>query len=228
VLGAEVMLARRVERLTPFAREQLDGPIGEGSSEALRLVWLGDSTGDGVGASSPSRVLPRVVAEGLDRPVQLSVLAVSGARVSDVVSSQLPALTALQPEWVIVGVGSNDVSHVTNRRRFRASLDRLLAGIKAAGAERIVLLGVGEFAATPLLAQPLRAVAGLRADQLNGDIRLVAERHEALFVDIIARTGDRFVSDPKRYHASDRYHPSDEGYALWAQATLDAIRQAGW
>lgn len=123
----------------------------------------------------PSRALSRLVAEGLARPVQLSVLAVSGARVSDVVSSQLPAPAALHPKWVIVGVGSNDVSHVTSRGRFRASLDRLLAGIKAAGAERIALLGRRRARRGASLAQPLRVVAGLRADQLNADGRALAK-----------------------------------------------------
>lgn len=228
VLGIEIALAVRVERIDPYPPERLDGLIAPGPREPIRLVWIGDSTGDGVGASSPDHALPRVVATGLARPIHLSVLARSGSRAADAVAEQLPRLAALRPQWVIIAIGGNDVTHLTRRARFRTDLDALVAGATAAGAERVVVLGVGEFAATPLLRQPLRALAGARAHRVDADVRAVARRHGALYVDIIGETGRAFAADPRRLHARDGFHPSDDGYALWADATLRAIRRAGW
>lgn len=105
-------------------------------------------------------------------------------------------------------------------------LDRLLAGVRDAAPSRVVVLGIAEFASTPLFLQPLRAIAGKRADMLDRDVRAAARKHDALFVDIKGRTGRAFVEDPRRHHARDGFHPSDDGYRLWAEATLDAIRDA--
>jgi len=223
LLAIEVRLARRAERIEPFDRSVLDGSIGGESASPLRIAWLGDSTGAGVGASSPDNALPRVVARGLRRPVDLTVLAESGARVRDVLDDQIPLLQSLRPDWVIVGIGGNDVTHLTSRASFRSDLADVLRRSAAVGAERVVLVGIGEFAATPLLAQPLRAIAGMRADRLAADQKRVARERGALFVDVIEATGAAFVRDPKRYHAHDGFHPSDDGYALWADAVLSTI-----
>jgi len=228
ILTAEFLLARRGAHLEPFPQDQLDGHIGTGSVPALRVVWIGDSTGDGVGASSPDHVLSRVVARGLDRPVELTVLAHSGARVSDAIESQLPRLGELRPDWVIVAIGSNDVVHLTQRARFRRLLGELLDGVAGQHPQHIIVLGPGQFAATPRFAQPLRFITGTRARTIDADVRAVAHAHDALFVDIITRVGRAFVDDPARYHATDKFHPNDAGYALWARATLDAVHEAGW
>lgn len=233
LLAGEAMLASRVERLQPFARNELDGTfgpattrgstLGDAGTAPLRIVWLGDSTGDGVGASSPANALPRQVVAKLGVPVELSVLAHSGARVKDVLNDQVDKVRTLRPDWVIVGIGGNDVTHLTSRRRFRQQMAELLDRVRKASPTRIIVVGIGEFAATPLLAEPLRWIAGLRADVLAADQRRIATEHHAEFVDIIGATGPRFVGDPKRYHARDGFHPSDEGYGLWADAIVSAI-----
>lgn len=226
-LAVEILLARGGPRLPERPHGKLDGLVGTGPGQPLRIVWIGDSTGEGIGASEPSRALPRVVASGLGRLVHLTVLAQSGARVAGALETQLPQLERLEPDWVFIGIGSNDVVHVTRRGSFSRDVERLLTGIERARPSRVVVVGVGQFASTPLFAQPLRWIAGTRARRLDRDLRVAAERHDALFVSIIDRVGAEFVRDPARFHAADRFHPSDEGYALWARATLDALREAG-
>ena len=228
VLGIEVVLAMGTKKLAEFSPSQIDGRIGGGAAMPLRIAWIGDSTGRGVGATDPGRALPRVVASGLHRPVELSVLAVSGARASDALKSQLPQLRSLRAEWIFVCIGGNDVTHLTSRPTFRREIEQLLSAIDAEKPSHVIVLGIGQFASTPLFAQPLRWIAGLRARELDSDLRAAANRHRALFVSIIDRVGRDFVGDPARYHASDRFHPSDDGYALWARATLDAIKVASW
>lgn len=213
----------RIERLDPFTREQLDGAFGSRDVDALRLTWIGDSTGDGVGASAADNALPRLVAKGLRRPVELTVLARSGSRVTDALEEQLPLLAETTADWVVVAIGNNDVTHATSRKKLRSQLAELLAGVQAVKPQRIIVLGTAEFAGTPLLAQPLRFFAGLRSDQLNRDIRAAAREVGATFVDIIDGTGGAFVKNPKQLHARDGFHPNDAGYALWAETILKAI-----
>lgn len=220
VLAAEVQLARTGPGLPDDTPLDHDGRIG-GEGPALRMVWLGDSTAAGVGATSAAGAIPWRVAEALGRPVELTSLAVSGDRVADVVADQLPAVAALEPDVVLVSIGANDVVHLTSKGSFRSTYRTLLDGLP--DGILVVLLGVPDMGAPPRLAQPLRAIAGHRGRTLDGVTRQVAEDHDAVYVDIAGETGPTMRSDTARYFAADRYHPSDDGYALWAEAVLDRL-----
>ena len=189
------------------------------------MVWLGDSTAAGVGAMSAAGSVPGRVAADLGRPVEVEVLAVSGATVADVLRVQAPRLAVRPGDVVVVSVGANDTTHLTPRGAFRRDYEKLL-GVVPAGTE-IVLLGVPDMGASPRLAQPLRAVAGWVGERLDAEIVALARRVGARYVDIAASTGPAFRRHPGRYFAADRYHPSDAGYGLWAREVLGALRHSG-
>ncbi len=221
VLGVEVELARRGPDLDDDTPLSHDGRIGGTTGSALRMVWLGDSTAAGVGASDVDLAIPRRVAVALDRPVELTSLAVSGDRVSDVVDDQAPRLDSLRPDVVLVSIGANDVVHLTSREDFRSRYDELVAAIPEGAL--LVLLGVPDMGAPPRYLQPLRGIASLRGRQLDAVSRDVARTHDAVYVDIAGETGPTMRSDTARYFSPDRYHPGDEGYALWADAVLEQL-----
>ena len=229
VVLVEVQLARVGEQL-PVVDLDLDGPVGgeagagaAGGSGGLRMTWLGDSTAAGVGVGDADAALPRRVAAGLGRPVDLSVLAVSGATVADLVAEQAPRVAALRPELVLVSVGANDTTHLTPASGFRRRYERLLASLPQAA--DVVLLGVPDMGSITRFAQPLRAIAGWRGERLDREVAAVARRAGAAYVDIAGATGPAFRRDPGRYFAADRFHPSEAGYALWAEAVLEVLEQ---
>jgi lysophospholipase L1-like esterase len=231
ILGAEVYAASGGTHLPdppPGPVDVAAGPPGPPGPPGPLVVWLGDSTAAGVGASGAAHTLPMQVAGRLGRPVRLTVLAKSGARVADVVHRQLPALAGLRPDMIFISVGANDATHLTRRSSFRRDYARVLAGLPA-GTRTVVLLGVPDLGAPTRLAQPLRALAGWRGRALDSDVRHLAGRHHAVYVDIAGRTGPAFRNHPGRYFAADHYHPSDAGYGLWADAvatTLAGLRAA--
>lgn len=220
VLGVEILLARSGPSLPDDTPLDHDGRIG-GAGAPLRVVWLGDSTAAGVGATSEARAIPRLVATALDRPIELTSLAVSGDRVADVVADQVGHLEALHPDIVLVSIGANDAVHLTSRADFRADYQRLVDSVPAGAL--LVLLGVPDMGAPPRFAQPLRAIAAFRGRQLDEVTRVVARDAGALYVDIAGETGPTMRSDTGRYFARDRYHPSDAGYELWADAVLEQL-----
>jgi lysophospholipase L1-like esterase len=224
VLGVEVQLARSGPDLPDDTPLDHDGSIGAGATPPLRMVWLGDSTAAGVGASDADLAIPRRVATALDRPVELTSLAVSGDRVADVVDDQLGSLGDLAPDVVLVSIGANDVVHLSSKDSFRRGYDQLVAAVPEG--TLLVLLGVPDMGAPPRYLQPLRGLAALRGRQLDEVSRAVAREHGAVYVDIAGETGPTMRSDTDRYFAADRYHPSDDGYALWADAVLEQLRPA--
>lgn len=219
VLGVEVQLARR----GPPVGEPppgIDGCYGcEAASAPERVVWLGDSTAAGIGVEAAAEVLGPQVATRLGRPTSLADLAVSGARVDDVVERQIPALRgAGSVDVVAVSVGSNDVTHLTSARSFRRSFRRLLTAVPPG--VQVVVLGVPDLGSPPRLLQPLRMVAGWRGRALDDIVRAEAARRGATYVDIAGETGESFRRD-RTLFAADGYHPSARGYALWAQAVAE-------
>jgi lysophospholipase L1-like esterase len=227
LLAIELLMALRwpglPARLPLLLDRDFDGPAGAEAREAITLVWLGDSTGAGVGASSMETALPTVIARELHAPVRLRVLAVSGARVNDVLIQQLPLLAELRPDVIVVGVGGNDVTHLTPRGLFEGLYDSLLRSIEAIGPTSVVVIGIGDFGTVPRIPQPLRALTGLRGRWLDQVIRRVAERNGAGYVDLYGRTGPAFGHDPATFYSADGFHPSDEGYRIWAAAILDVL-----
>lgn len=223
VLAVEIQLARWGRGLPELESVDQDGRVG-GPGPAVSIVWLGDSTAAGVGASGPDGTLPLIVARRLDRPVDLTVLAESGARVGDVLDDQVPAVAGLAPDLVVISVGSNDVSHLTRagdfRSRYTDMLDRLPGDTAA------VLLGVPDMGSITRLAQPLRFVTGVRGGTLDAELADLARDRGLAYVDIAGEAGPSFRDDPDRYLAADQYHPSDAGYRLWADAAEPAVREA--
>jgi lysophospholipase L1-like esterase len=220
VPAIELRLARRRGRnVSPSAPH----PVSLDNHGTRSVVWLGDSTAAGVGASTPEGSLPRQVFELWRVPARLEVLAVPGARVGDVVDHQLGALGDLshRPDVVVVAVGANDVSHLTSKRSFRRNYRQLLSALDGL---TVVVIGVPDMGSALVLDQPLRWLAGWRAKTVDRWIRSVAAEFDSVIhVDISRRTGQGPVA---AYLSADRYHPNELGYRQWALAVVGSFTPA--
>lgn len=88
-------------------------PAAEGE---ILYVALGDSTAQGIGATSPQKGYVGLIAKKLEeskkQPVRTVNLSKSGAKAKDVLETQLPALKALDPTdktVVTIEIGANDM-----------------------------------------------------------------------------------------------------------------------
>jgi lysophospholipase L1-like esterase len=211
----------------PEPNFDLDRTVGQsGSRPPLRMVWLGDSTACGQGVHHPDDALPLRVAAGLDRPVEVRVLARGGARAAAVLRDQLPRLEGISPDVVLITVGANDASHLVARRRFARRYRELVRRLP--DGTTTVLLGVPDMGgAIPRRVQPLRALSEWRGRCLDGEVRRIARDTGAVYVDIAGQTGPAFRRHRERLYAEDHYHPDDAGYRLWAEAVIDRLRATG-
>jgi lysophospholipase L1-like esterase len=143
LIGTEVVLAGGGLILTEYDPGLADGrieptdpPSTADAVEPLRVTWIGDSTAAGVGSSSAdesvSRQVGRRLADELDRPVDVQVVAVSGARVADVVASQL-SLVDPEADVVFISVGANDTTHLTSSGTFADDYRTMLDGLPDGG-----------------------------------------------------------------------------------------------
>ncbi|GAA1906233.1 SGNH/GDSL hydrolase family protein [Lapillicoccus jejuensis] len=200
------------DQVAPYAAWWREHNARAASGDGPLWVAIGDSMTQGIGASAPDRGWAGQLSAELSRdgwPHRLVNLAVTGARVQDVLDRQLPALDGLRAEQdvalVTVMVGSNDLVRREYREglvaRFEALLPRLPRG-----------------AVVATLPNPRREVAVVDA--------MLRER---------AATGDVVLADlrsegPHSWRgrlAPDFFHPNDLGYGEMAQVVRRAVDATG-
>lgn len=230
VLVVEAFLARRGP-IDPFVNPSPD-PVAFGDDgPAITFVVLGDSTGAGQGARYEDGIAvacARHLAEGggAGRRVKLVNLAVSGAKMADLRRDQLEPGAALRPDVVLIAAGANDVTGLTRTGQVADDLEAIVRGLRARSPQvRIVVTGSPDVGSAARLAQPLRAVAGLRTGQINAAIREVATREQLTFAPIAERTGPLFKRD-RGLFSPDDYHPNARGYATWRAPLVESLDAA--
>lgn len=198
------------------------GLMGPTTAPPLRVTWLGDSLAAGIGADHVDETPASLVARMLDRPVDLRILAVPGARSVDVLNEQVPQITG-DEDLVVVCVGSNDVASRTRRNDYTRQLDAILAA--TAGSPTIVL-SLPDITMADRIGQPLRWLAGLRAGYFEAARSRVARKHEHVAsVDIASRPDGISRSVGKEMLCPDRFHPGPLVYRVWAERIAEAGHQ---
>lgn len=180
----------------------------------LLYVALGDSLAQGLGADLPQRGYVGLLADDLEAATGRSVAVVnlsrSGARAADVVSEQLPALTALldsgaEPALVTVDVGANDVGRTTTQD-FAGELEQILDALPPG----TLVADVPDFGGGPSWGQ---------ARELSAVVRDGVDDHPTLVqVDVEDATAEMGWGA----WGGDWFHPSDAGYRLYRDAFRDA------
>ena len=228
VLGVEIWLALRRDYLPTDRPVEVGGTFGPAGRPPVRFVVLGDSTSVGLGTDDPADAYPTLLARRLAAeagcPVELTVLGESGARVRDVATRQAPAAAALEPDVIFVGIGANDVTHVTPLDRIRDDLRTTLELLRRTDAA-IVVAGAPDMRVYAWH-QPLRYLAYLRGKQVTGAIEEVARAHGVAVVELAEETGPFFAEEPATHFSEDRFHPSALGYRRWADAIFPVLADA--
>ena len=199
-----VRVARSVDRNADYwSRPQ-------GQQGGLLYVALGDSAAQGIGASRPDRGYVGLLATWLrqrtGRPVEVINLSKSGARISDVVDTQLPALAALgrAPDVLTVGIGGNDMASY-DLENFATAVERLTAALPA-----------GAYVAdVPYF---MHGRWERNAQQAADLLRLSARRQGLRPVALHAALQAQGWRGMATQFAADWFHPNDRGYRVWAEA----------
>ena len=171
------------------------------------LVVLGDSLGQGIGASSPDLgyvgLLRKRLSGQAGGDIAVLNLARSGARIDDVLSLQLPALLAsgIRPFATVCTVGSNDLLRSVRLIKTAKKIHTLVGR-----------LPVGTAVAT------VPAKGSLTARLLNRLIKHEAGNQGVALADVGAA-----LNSWRGLFAGDGFHPNDTGYEIWAREFATAL-----
>jgi lysophospholipase L1-like esterase len=227
-LAAEVVAARRHRFLSAETPLEISGTIGPEDGEPLTLVVLGDSSVAGVGADAAEDTLTYGVAKALSDQyrVSLHALGVSGSRLSHVVCDQLLEVEGLDPDIVLVCVGTNDVTHGTTIREAKRQLRLLVEGLaRVAPNARVIVSGLPPAETSVAFHRPLRDLLGLRALLFTRLYRAELTPRGISVFDIAKLTKSAFHGKREMFSA-DLFHPSSAGYAFLGTIYGRAVREA--
>ncbi len=197
------------------------GAIGRGlRGDVLRVTWLGDSLAAGLGCEHVDDTPARLSARLLERPVEVRMLAVPGARTIDVLEHQLPLVTG-RVDLVVLCVGANDVASPTSRATYARRVDEILRRLAPTP---VVMLTLPDMSMPDRMAEPLRSVAGARARWFEAARARVAAHHpHVTSVDIASRPDGLTRKAGRALLCADRFHPGPSGYRLWAERIATAV-----
>lgn len=208
VLTVLLVACSRNEQTITGGAEMKTGPI--------TYVALGDSTGAGIGAVSGgyvARLQQRIVETRPDS--QLFNFCISGATTADVLGRQLNQGVAKTPDLVTLGIGINDISHGLTLDQFAENYERILSTLKEKTQAQIVVTNIPDVSSAPVVQSFMRDRYHQQIVEFNERLQQIAERHGVTVFDIYSITTRELPAHPE-YFSRDGFHPSDQGYELWA------------
>jgi lysophospholipase L1-like esterase len=191
--------------------------VGDSFSEGLWDPYPGqDDHQRGWADLLAQHLAVRRVAAG-DEPLRYANLAIRGRKLRSILTEQVPAALALQPDLVSVIGGGNDILRPNaDVDRLARNLEHAVARLRAAGID--VLMGTGFDASH----SPLVGLTRSRVGVYNAHIWAIARRQGAYVVDL---WGLRALQDWRMW-SDDRIHLTPEGHRRVAQAALVGLGQA--
>ncbi|HEY2949998.1 MAG TPA: SGNH/GDSL hydrolase family protein [Micromonosporaceae bacterium] len=229
LIATEAMVARNRRYAQPELGLALRTSVGSAGAPPLRLVLLGDSAALGVGvdrvADTVGGQLAELMAAGTARRrVELSSVGVSGSRSSDLATQVARALLGERPDVAVILIGANDATGLRRPGEAAAYLGAAVRRLRDAGVE-VVVGTCPDLGAARAIAPPLRQIVGWLGHRVARAQLRAAHDAGGIVVDLATETGRVFRADAGTL-CYDGYHPSADGYRVWAHALLPAVTAA--
>ncbi len=200
--------------------------MGDSVTDVNRERPIGEGLGEALGKGYPSLVSAMINTKYPESRVRVVNMGISGNNVRDLKSRWQTDVFDLQPDWVSVMIGINDVwrhfdaPYMTELHvpldEYKKTLDALV--------ETTLPKVSGMILMTPYYIEPNKADT-MRAmmDGYGQAVKEIAQKHNTVFVDVQAAF-DRHL---EHYNANalawDRVHPNLTGHMIIANEMLKAI-----
>src|SRR5262245_9268699 len=185
----------------------------------VQYVALGDSTVEGIGASSRtadyvSRLAVRL--RSVYPTARYLNLGVGGATAADVAAAPLRRAVALQPDLVTLSVGPNDITGGRTPEQYERDIEAILATLTNRTRAVVVINLIPDLTVTPRF-KGHQAEARLRERVVRfNEVLLRQARTVGAEVIDLYEPSRREVPQQPELISADGYHPSDLGYDRWA------------
>ena len=201
--------------------------IGDSITDCDRARPFGEGKGDALGTGYVTHINALLESTCPELDVRMINMGTSANTVRELRERWQTDVIDLQPDWVSIMIGINDILRRYNRKHikechvllkeYELTLENLVINTKASGVQELILM-------TPFFIEsssedPLRALTL----QYGAAVKRISERQGTRFIDMQAPF-DRYL----KYHyslelAADRVHPTQTGHMIIAREWLKAV-----
>jgi lysophospholipase L1-like esterase len=193
--------------------------ITPGEGEPPRLLVLGESTVAGLGARTHEYALAGQFAlqlsQHLGRPVEWHVRGRNGVTARRTIEELLPLVPGVEFDYILLGIGGNDVMKLSSPRVWRRDMLELLDALRERYPEATIFISnCPMIILSPVIPQPAK-----------GLLWRLSRLHNANIIEF-TRAMPRILYYPQPADVTldgffaDGIHPSEQGYADWAAAMM--------
>ncbi len=191
----------------------------------ITYVALGASDAVGVGSSQPgSQGYVPLLSQRLPRGSHTINLGISGIRLHEALTEELPVALTTAPDLVTIWLAANDFVGGVSYNDYISDLDTLLRQLHAGTHARLVMANLPDLTLLPLFAGQTATQKTQTHQQIehwNAGIAAMAQRYGVVQVDLFSH-GSELTTHPD-YISRDGFHPSRLGYIQLADLFWQVI-----
>lgn len=227
LLAGEVLAARLRRYAKPSLNLAVRAAVGPADAPTLRLTLLGDAVALGVGVEEVQQTIGGQLAHllaGDGHRVELSSVAVAGSRSADLDPQVSRALIGARPDVAVILIGAGDATAAHRPSDVSPHVGAAVRRLRDAGVE-VVVGTCPDLGAVRAFAPPLRQLLGWHGRRIARAQAAAAHAAGGDVVDVATETGPVFRADAGAL-CHDGFHPSADGYRVWAHALYPAVAAA--
>lgn len=189
----------------------------------VNYLALGDSSVEGIGASHPQKGYVGQLTKMLEKDYRVKAvnLGRGGSTTQDVIADQLPYLVNFKPDIITFSIGPNDIRNLMTIGEFRQNLEIILDELSKIAA-KVLINTIPDMSRSPIIPKLVKWIVKIRVNQFNNVITELAARFNVTVCDLYKATSE--LEYPDDFLSEDKFHPSDLGYAHWAQTFFYSLQ----
>lgn len=204
--------------ILPDAAGDRTGEYGEGDGAASLFV-IGESTVAGLGARTHDRALAgqfaRELSEHIGRPVEWHVVGKNGVTARRTIDELLPQMPDKQFDYILVGLGGNDVMKLSSPVKWRRDMTELLSMLRERNPGAVIFISnCPMIVYSPIMPEPVKTILWQLSRMHDANIREFTADMDRVF----------YYPQPADVQLdgffADGIHPSEQGYADWSAAMM--------
>lgn len=203
----------------PEAAGDRAGRYGEGEGAASLFV-IGESTVAGLGARTHDKALAgrfaRELSGHIGRPVEWHVIGKNGVTARRTIDELLPQMPDKEFDYILVGLGGNDVMKLSSPVKWRRDMTELLGLLRERNPAAVIFISnCPMIVYSPIMPEPVKTILWQLSRMHDANIREFTAAMERVF----------YYPQPADVELdgffADGIHPSEQGYADWAAAMME-------
>jgi lysophospholipase L1-like esterase len=201
--------------------------LSASNSQKIKYAAMGDSLTAGVGTDTYEESYPYALAQRLTMggEVILKDFSYLGARTEDLIDKNLlKGVIEDSPDIITVLIGVNDVRENISEEEFKSNYENIVNELADGTNAKIYLISIPFIGSNTLYLPPYNFYFKNKTVRFNSIIKDIATEHNLGYIDIANPTEEIFKTDGQ-YYSIDSFHPSKEGYWIFAGIMYDNINR---